>query len=125
MAQLVADDGRSSAKWCCQSQESKWYIGILENLFQFSVVYSVINAKTFLPVIDAVLQMINAIVQSTAFKIAERLHQNRWQFGCQRNWNNVTLSFYSAGFFIKVSLVACEETQESPGSKLSINMICA
>ena len=60
-------------------------------------IYPVINAKTFLPVIDVALLMINAAVQNIAFKEAERLHQNRWQFGCQRNWSNVTLSFYSEG----------------------------
>ena len=40
------------------------------------------------------------VTLSITAKVAKRLHQNRWQFGCQRNWSYVTLCFYSAGFFI-------------------------
>ena len=45
--------------------------------------YPVINAKTFLPVIDVALLMLNA-----AFKVVERLHQDQGQFSCQRNWSS-------------------------------------
>ena len=49
--------------------------------------FPVINVKSFIPAIEAVILRSNMIEQDVAFKVVEKLHQlhqNQWQFNCHQ-----------------------------------------
>ena len=56
---------------------------------------SIDNVKTYLPVIDVVILLINTVKQNTTFKTVERLHQNQGQFSCHYVWYKVRFMFYN------------------------------